>query len=82
MTRRHDDVDIAVSLDDLARIGELLEKNGWAAHARTDEDGGTGYERTASGSSSPFSFGARTDASTRLSVTDTGAGRTDPFRAP
>jgi hypothetical protein len=46
VTRGHDeDVDIAIWLEDLQRIPELLESDGWR-HARADdEDGGTGYER-------------------------------------
>jgi Aminoglycoside-2''-adenylyltransferase len=45
VTRAHDDLDIAVWLDDLPRIGELLEADGWRHATSADDDGGTGYER-------------------------------------
>ncbi len=45
VTRPHDDVDIAVWLEDLPRIVELLEADGWRHAPDEDEDGGTGYER-------------------------------------
>ena len=45
ITRPHSDVDIAVWLDDLARIAALLEADGWRHAPEPDEDGGTGYER-------------------------------------
>ena len=45
VTRPHDDVDIAIWLDDLARIVELLETDGWCHAPYPDGDGGTGYER-------------------------------------
>jgi hypothetical protein len=45
VTREHDDVDIAVSLEDHARIAELLGNEGWVHAPEPDEDGGTGYER-------------------------------------
>jgi hypothetical protein len=45
VTRAHDDVDIAVWLEDLPRIAELLEADGWRHSPHDDEDGGTGYER-------------------------------------
>jgi hypothetical protein len=45
VTRDHDDVDLAVWLDDLAAIGDLLEGDGWAHAPEAGEDGGTGYER-------------------------------------
>jgi dihydrofolate reductase len=45
VTRAHDDVDIAVWLQDLPRIAELLAGDGWAHAPEPDEDGGTGYER-------------------------------------
>jgi len=45
VTRAHDDVDLAVWLDDLPRIAELLEADGWRHAPADDEDGGTGYER-------------------------------------
>jgi dihydrofolate reductase len=44
-TRLHDDVDLAVWLDDVPRIVELLVGSGWAHAPEPDEDGGTGYER-------------------------------------
>jgi Aminoglycoside-2''-adenylyltransferase len=45
VTRPHDDVDIAVWLDDLPRIATLLGSEGWRHAPDEDEDGGTGYER-------------------------------------
>ncbi len=45
ITRSHDDIDVAVSLDDRERIGPLLEAEGWTHAPEPDEDGGTGYER-------------------------------------
>jgi dihydrofolate reductase len=45
ITRRHDDVDLAVWLDDAPRIAELLMAAGWEHAPEPDEDGGTGYER-------------------------------------
>ncbi|MFY9580629.1 MAG: hypothetical protein WAQ33_15045 [Gaiellaceae bacterium] len=45
VTRPHDDVDIAVWLDDHARIADLLAAEGWKHAPEADEDGGTGYER-------------------------------------
>jgi hypothetical protein len=47
VTRPHDDVDLAVWLDDLERIAKLLESDGWRHAPAEDEDGGTGYERDA-----------------------------------
>jgi hypothetical protein len=47
VTRAHDDLDIAVWLDDLRRIGELLEADGWRHAPSADDDGGTGYEQGA-----------------------------------
>ena len=47
VTREHDDVDIAVWLDDLPRIAELLVADGWRHAPAADEDGGTGFEREA-----------------------------------
>jgi hypothetical protein len=47
VTRAHDDLDIAVWLDDLPRIGELLEADGWRHAPSADDDGGTGYEQEA-----------------------------------
>ena len=45
VTRRHDDVDIAVWLEDVSRTAELLTSDGWRHAPDDDEDGGTGYER-------------------------------------
>jgi Uncharacterised nucleotidyltransferase len=45
VTRRHDDIDIAVWLRDLDGIVELLTADGWTHAPEEDEDGGTGYER-------------------------------------
>ena len=45
ITRVHDDVDVAVWLDDRDRIARLLEAEGWSHAPEPDEDGGTGYER-------------------------------------
>jgi hypothetical protein len=45
VTRPHDDLDLAVWLADLPRVGELLEREGWRHAPEEDEDGGTGYER-------------------------------------
>ena len=45
ITRPHDDIDIAVWLDDLPRISRLLGDDGWQHAPDPDEDGGTGYER-------------------------------------
>ena len=45
VTRPHDDVDIAVWLDDVPRIVSLLGSQGWRHPPAEDEDGGTGYER-------------------------------------
>jgi Aminoglycoside-2''-adenylyltransferase len=47
ITRAHEDLDIAVWLADLPRIGELLEADGWRHAPFEDEDGGTGYEHGA-----------------------------------
>jgi hypothetical protein len=44
VTRAHDDVDLAIWLDDLPRIAEFLEDDGWQHAPDADEDGGTGYE--------------------------------------
>ena len=45
VTRPHDDVDIAVWLEEVPRIAELLTSDGWHHAPEDDEDGGTGYER-------------------------------------
>jgi hypothetical protein len=47
VTRPHDDLDLAVWLDDLPPIAELLHDDGWRHAPLEDEDGGTGYERGA-----------------------------------
>ena len=47
ITRSHDDIDVAVWLDDHERIARLLEAEGWKHAPEADEDGGTGYERDA-----------------------------------
>jgi hypothetical protein len=44
-TRVHDDIDVAVWLDDRERIARLLEAEGWNHAPEPDDDGGTGYER-------------------------------------
>jgi hypothetical protein len=45
ITREHDDVDIAVWLDEVPRIRSMLQKDGWRHAPYPGEDGGTGYER-------------------------------------
>jgi hypothetical protein len=45
VTRAHDDLDMAVWLEDLPRIAKVLEGEGWRHAPLDDEDGGTGYER-------------------------------------
>jgi hypothetical protein len=47
VTRAHHDLDLAVWLEDLPRIAELLREDGWRHVSLADEDGGTGYEREA-----------------------------------
>jgi hypothetical protein len=47
VTRAHDDVDIAVWSDDVARITELLQEDGWKHVPSEDDNGGTGFERGA-----------------------------------
>ena len=47
VTRAHDDLDLAVWLEDLPAITELLRDDGWRHAPRDDEDGGTGYEEGA-----------------------------------
>ena len=47
ITRPHDDIDVAVWLDDHDRIARLLGAEGWKHAPDPDEDGGTGYERDA-----------------------------------
>jgi hypothetical protein len=43
VTRAHDDLDMAVWLEDLPRIAKVLEGEGWRHAPLDDEDGGTGY---------------------------------------
>ena len=45
ITRPHDDVDIAVWLEDVPRTTALLTEAGWIHAPETDEDGGTRFER-------------------------------------
>jgi hypothetical protein len=45
VTRPHDDLDVAVWLEDLPRIVEALAAEGWRHAPEDGEDGGTGYER-------------------------------------
>jgi hypothetical protein len=45
VTREHDDIDLAVWLDDAQAIGALLDATGWRHAPTGDEDGGIGYER-------------------------------------
>ena len=47
VTRAHDDLDVAVWLDDLPGIAALLEAEGWHHAPEEGEDGGTGYEQGA-----------------------------------
>jgi hypothetical protein len=44
ITRSHDDVDIAVWMEDLPGISRVLEAGGWRHAPSEDDDGGTGYE--------------------------------------
>ena len=45
VTRRHDDIDLAVWLHEAPALGSLLEAEGWQHKPTTEDDGGTGYER-------------------------------------
>lgn len=45
VTREHDDIDLAIWLDEAQAIGARLEADGWRDAPTRDEDGGTGYER-------------------------------------
>ncbi|MGH3082707.1 MAG: nucleotidyltransferase domain-containing protein [Gaiellaceae bacterium] len=45
VTRAHDDLDIAVWLNDHGRIAALLAADGWGHAPEEHEDGYTGYER-------------------------------------
>jgi hypothetical protein len=47
ITRTHGDVDIAVWLEDLPAIRQILEENGWRHAPTKDADGGTSYEQGA-----------------------------------
>ena len=47
VTRPHDDLDVAIWLEDLPRIAELLQRHGWRHAPSDDDDGGTGYELAA-----------------------------------
>jgi hypothetical protein len=47
VTRSHDDVDLAVWLDDRPRIAGLLAADGWRHAPSPDDDGGTGFTRGA-----------------------------------
>jgi hypothetical protein len=44
-TRAHEDLDVAIWLDDHARIAELLTAEGWAHAPERGQDGSTVYER-------------------------------------
>jgi Aminoglycoside-2''-adenylyltransferase len=45
VTREHDDVDVAIWLDDMARITPLLEAEGWRDLQDPDTDGGVAFGR-------------------------------------
>jgi Aminoglycoside-2''-adenylyltransferase len=45
VTRAHDDIDIAVWLEDVPMIAQLLEANSWQHVPSEDDNGGTGFER-------------------------------------
>jgi Uncharacterised nucleotidyltransferase len=45
ITRPHDDVDLAVWLEDFPRISELLQEEGWRHVPSEEDDGGTGFSR-------------------------------------
>jgi Aminoglycoside-2''-adenylyltransferase len=45
VTRDHDDVDLAVWLDDFPRIAARLSGDGWAHEPSPDDDGGTAFVR-------------------------------------
>jgi Aminoglycoside-2''-adenylyltransferase len=47
VTRAHDDIDIAVWVEDHERIAGLLTADGWRHAPEAGEDGYTGYERGA-----------------------------------
>jgi len=48
VTRRHDDLDMALWLEDHERIADLLTADGWKHAPEASEDGYTGYERRSS----------------------------------
>ncbi len=45
ITRSHEDIDLAIWLDDEPRVAAILAASGWTHAPEPDEDGGTGYER-------------------------------------
>jgi hypothetical protein len=45
ITRRHDDIDLAVRLHEVPDVGTVLEADGWQHKPSGEDDGGTGYER-------------------------------------
>jgi hypothetical protein len=45
VSRAHDDLDLAVWVEDCDRIARLLAADGWSHAPEEDEDGYTGYER-------------------------------------
>jgi hypothetical protein len=45
LTRRHDDIDLAVWLHELPGVGAVLEADGWQHKPSGEDDGGTGYGR-------------------------------------
>jgi Aminoglycoside-2''-adenylyltransferase len=45
LTRRHEDVDLAIWQSDLEHVTTLLQAHGWAHAPEPGEDGYTGYER-------------------------------------
>jgi hypothetical protein len=45
ITRSHGDVDLAVWLEDIPRITELLQEEGWKHVPSEEDDGGTGFSR-------------------------------------
>lgn len=47
VTRPHDDIDLAVWLEDVGRIAALLVSEGWTHAPEEGEDGYTGYARGA-----------------------------------
>jgi hypothetical protein len=46
ITRPHDDVDMAVWQDDIPRISQQLEAEGWRHTPSDEDDGGTAFERS------------------------------------